>query len=315
MSSILLFSSGSRILSSKNGVGGILVLSASALTKVHPGAGRSPGVVDLPVVRDPLGYPFIPGSMIKGSLRSLAERKAQDKVRCLFGPDVSDPNKHAGALAFSDLYPLFVPAPSIEHGVVYLTSPALLSRAAALLREAGRTEIAESLEKLASGASRGPVFTGQTKNRRVSVGSLEFEIPETETMSRSNPEFPESLYNSLNPLYNTLPPKDRILVVPEEQAVLAVDAQLLRVARVRLDDTTKTVAKGGLWTEEYLPWGTLFLGAIFATGFKGSGCDKIGNPLLELVNIIKRNNNEETFSIVVGGKETVGSGLLRAKTI
>ncbi len=303
-------------MSGRNGVGGLLVLSASALTKVHPGAGRSPGVVDLPVVRDPLGYPFVPGSMIKGSLRSLAERRAQDKdrVKCLFGPDVSDPNKHAGALAFSDLYPLFVPAPSVEHGVVYLTSPALLSRAAALLREAGNTGIAESLESLASEASSGPVFTGSAGNCRVSVGSLEFKIKTSETKNTSLSNL-EQIYNGLNPLYSILSPKDRILVVPEEQAVLAVDAQLLRVARVRLDDTTKTVATGGLWTEEYLPWGTLFIGAIIATGFKGSACSKIGNPLLELVNILKKANNKEIFSVVVGGKETVGSGLLRAKTI
>ena len=36
---------------------------------VHPGAGRSPGVVDLPVVRDEAGYPYVPRSEVRGALK------------------------------------------------------------------------------------------------------------------------------------------------------------------------------------------------------------------------------------------------------
>ena len=290
--------------------GSIRLLSASALTKVHPGAGRSPGVVDLPVVRDPLGYPFIPGSMVKGSLRTIAERRGNgNSVVCLFGPDVESPEKHAGALAFTDLYPLLVPAASAEHGVVYLTSPYLLARAAALLREAGRSKVAEGLEKLAENAASAPVFTGGSG--RISAGSLELE----NVSQGASPKGLEELYKGLNPLYTVLPPKSRILVVPEDQAVLAIDAQLFRVARIRLDDNTKTVARGGLWTEEYIPWGTLFLGAVLDTGFRGRNCSGIGSPLETLHRILSQGAGPDGFSIIVGGKETVGSGLLRARLV
>src|SRR5689334_19752419 len=47
----------------------------TALTALRIGAGRATGVkgTDLPVVRDAIGLPYIPGSSFKGSLRSSVE--------------------------------------------------------------------------------------------------------------------------------------------------------------------------------------------------------------------------------------------------
>ena len=43
-----------------------------ARTALRVGAGRASGVVgnDLPVLRDALGHPFVPGASIKGTLRA-----------------------------------------------------------------------------------------------------------------------------------------------------------------------------------------------------------------------------------------------------
>ena len=286
------------------------ILVATALTKIHPGAGRSPGIVDLPVVRDPLGYPFVPGSMVKGPLRTLLTYRIgkPDLARCLFGPEVNDKEKFSGALAFTDLYPIFMPAASPGLGMVYVTTPSLLSRAAALLRYAGQSKIAGGLENLATEASGNPVFTGRINGGRVQVGGLEV----TSVRSASAPEGLEGLYNGLNPLYKGLPPSERLLVVPEDLGTLALDGLLLRLTRVRLDSLTKTVAHRGLWTEEYLPWGTLFLGAVVDTGFRGANCKGVVGD-----NAIAKLNNEVggDFYAVIGGKETVGSGLLRARIL
>ncbi|MEB3860131.1 MAG: RAMP superfamily CRISPR-associated protein, partial [Desulfurococcales archaeon] len=64
----------------------------SVLTPLHPGAGRSPGVVDLPIIRDSMNYPFIPGSELKGALKTLLGRKSNTisngKIDCKRKPEL-----------------------------------------------------------------------------------------------------------------------------------------------------------------------------------------------------------------------------------
>jgi CRISPR-associated protein Csm3 len=61
-----------------------LVLSGKveALTPIHIGSGkgeRDIGEVDLPILRQPSGVPYIPGSSLKGKVRSEAERIARKR--------------------------------------------------------------------------------------------------------------------------------------------------------------------------------------------------------------------------------------------
>jgi len=59
-------------------------------TGLHIGTGEhvSPGASDLPVAKDAVGHPFIPGSSLKGVLRSLAERLVSSltPVECPIDP-------------------------------------------------------------------------------------------------------------------------------------------------------------------------------------------------------------------------------------
>ncbi len=57
-------------LRSRHSLRGLLVLE----TGLHIGGGREQGATDSPVVRDPLGRPFIPGSSFKGAFRASVER-------------------------------------------------------------------------------------------------------------------------------------------------------------------------------------------------------------------------------------------------
>jgi len=252
---------------------GAALLLASALTKLHPGAGRSPGVVDLPVIRDPLGYPYIPGSQVKGSLKTrLAARQGAikenekkgatvdcDQAPCicyLLGGEPGQGNMGASAVQLGDLYPLLIPAPAANpEGVVFVTTPYLLTKTAATLRAAGITRDAEALEKAT--ASAGGKTQVSVKGVLVDghLYSLDQLLPTLANQVRG-----------LNPLYQLL--NKNILVVPDGHGRVLIDQLLPRVTRVKLNKLTKTVSGGGLWTEEYLPWGTLFLGAIFETGFK-----------------------------------------------
>jgi CRISPR-associated protein Csm3 len=66
--------------------------SIEAVTGLHIGAGRAPmavGGMDNPVVRDPLtDKPYIPGSSLKGKLRSLLEKKERLEQNQRMGTDV-----------------------------------------------------------------------------------------------------------------------------------------------------------------------------------------------------------------------------------
>ncbi|WP_156328029.1 RAMP superfamily CRISPR-associated protein [Pyrodictium delaneyi] len=92
---------------------------ASALTPLHPGAGRAPGVVDLPVQRDPYGYPLIPASSIKGALKTQAGQRRNcisggrvacsssdcRAVCCIFGPEPGEGDEGASAVSIIDFFP------------------------------------------------------------------------------------------------------------------------------------------------------------------------------------------------------------------
>ena len=60
------------------------VLFIHALTGLHPGSGTALGVVDLPVQRERhTQWPVIPGSSLKGILRSTCHASDEDRERVL----------------------------------------------------------------------------------------------------------------------------------------------------------------------------------------------------------------------------------------
>ena len=72
----------------------VQILSLYAETSLHPGSGSSTGVIDLPVQRERhTGFPIIPPTGVKGTLRQQAELlwpktdgKLHSTVSVLFGP-------------------------------------------------------------------------------------------------------------------------------------------------------------------------------------------------------------------------------------
>ena len=92
---------------------GILIIGY-AVTPLHPGAGRVPGVVDLPVQRDPMGYPMLYASSLKGALKAECARRSDvncfkddgridcDKCKlccCLFGGEPGEASEASGLLS------------------------------------------------------------------------------------------------------------------------------------------------------------------------------------------------------------------------
>ena len=62
------------------------ILGLLAETSIHPGAGRSMGVVDLPVAREAsTHYPVLVGSSLKGALKDKAAGTAPQDLSERFG--------------------------------------------------------------------------------------------------------------------------------------------------------------------------------------------------------------------------------------
>ncbi len=320
--------------STSTGTTGFEVLVASALTHIHIGIGRSPGVVDLPVVRDPLGYPYLPGQSLKGALKTMLARQKHcltsdgrvncskngcRKLCCIFGGEPGDTDA-TGAVTITDFYPLLVPVASLDKGVVYVTSPMLVSRAKALVELAKNRcwlgELVEGLNGIIDSGEDIVVIStssgaGETKDIYLYNRSYKARVKRLEATQQLQ-QILDGL-GQLNPVYKKLDiVNGRIVIVPEHMAKTIIEKSLVRLTRIRLKRTTKTVETGGLWTEEYLPHTTLFVGAFHDTGFRGKYCNDVNNALESLQDILRESIvREGTFSLVVGGKETVGKGLLR----
>lgn len=321
-------------------LGGYVLLGV-ALTPLHPGTGRSPGAVDLPVQRDSFGIPLVYASSLKGALKSKCVRElGADECKCLFGGDVGEGQYGGGAVSLVDLVPLAFPAPSPEMGYVYITSPMLLSKTLAILENVGGRagklrELREFVEGLL-GSSKFPVATFDSGVKSLTVVSASFEIgaPRSDLAKKV-----EEIFRELRPLAEELP--RRLLVVSDADLRYLVDKVLLRVTRVRLNYSTKTVATGALWTEEYIPYGTVFVTAVLVNPFTNAYCLKVAGRCggLSLEKCLEERLTGSSVSVedargnldaarkaasdllsrlladgvyvFVGGKETIGKGLMR----
>lgn len=102
-----------------------IVLGLLAETSVHPGAGRSLGVIDLPVARESAsGYPVIVGSSLKGSLRDAAELAwGKEATVGPFGD-----RDRAGDVLVSDARLLLLPVRSLASASFWITCPQVIER-------------------------------------------------------------------------------------------------------------------------------------------------------------------------------------------
>ncbi len=286
-----------------------------AVTHLHPGAGRTPGIVDLPVVRDNLGYPLVFAQSVKGALktRCMKEQKGNgSECKCFFGGEVGEGEKGAGAITILDLVPIAFPVASADRGFVYVASPVLLSRATAMLSILD-SPYASLFRKLAEEARNAALAgLGFKEGDTVYITTLELSVDKSISLDQATQELFNALVDTaatMHPMASAL--RDRLVVVGDDKAPSIIDKALLRVTRVRLTRDTKTVAQGALWTEEYIPQGTVFLTAVVASNYINEFCSNLCKDASECLEKAKKflNLNGE-LPVFIGGKETVGKGLI-----
>ncbi len=275
------------------------LLFIHALTGLHPGSGTALDVVDLPVQRERhTHWPIIPGSSLKGVMRAEYKRKDdKDNVLAAFGEADST---HAGAIAFSDARILAFPVRSLTGVFAWVTSGAVLTR------------LARDLSLV--GESRLPSVPTVERNEVACVGDSPLIAHDGHLMLE---EFEFSRSSSVDAREiaawigsRAVQDQGTVDRLSSHLAVLHDDdfTHFVRnatevVARVGLDAERKTVRKGALFYEEYLPAETLFYSLVMCSGSR-----RPGSQLASADAILEWLRGKAPKTLQIGGGETVGKG-------
>lgn len=295
--------------------GGLLFLHAE--TSLHPGAGTALGVIDLPIQRERhTGHPLIPASSLKGVLRDAFRRKirkdgetlsdanASPVLRVLFGKESQSGELHAGALGFGDARLLAFPVRSLKGVFAWVTCPAVLER---FLRDADFGGCSISLlvppvEALQCAAP--PQSPLRVEGGQIVLEEYVFSAPPSpdaeqvaKTLASFLPEAPA--YVSTRARFER-----SLAILSDDDFGHFVRHATEVVARIALDEATKTVSGKALFYQELLPPECLFYSVVLADGPRS----KEAGDLIDAHAIMKRFQNDLPAVLQVGGDETLGRG-------
>lgn len=279
---------------------------AIAETPVHAGTGAELGAVDLPIQRERhTELPTIHGSGLKGVLRATCEAKhGKDVTKALFGSKPPQPGQpeelEAGAIAVGDARLLLFPVRTVGPVFAWVTSPYCLARLRRDLEEI-RSEDAAKVPTRPVAETKAMVPEGNGFGKAVVLEEYELE-PQASGEVKTLAAFLQGLL-----------PSGRGMEFWQKllgEALVVVADDLLRdfcrhatevVTRVRLDSEKKTVEKGALWTEEYLPADSVMYSVI------GLASNRVS------LEAPWRKVQDLCGPLQIGGKETIGRGFLRTR--
>lgn len=301
---------------------------------LHAGSGRDVGAIDLPIQRERVThYPLVQSSGLKGALRAVCDartRKQDARVRFVFGPDTKTlkdekDGEHAGALSLGDARLLLFPVRSLAGVFAWTTSVDALERFrrdASAIKETLSCKDAQGKTIQWPPALDGPAKDGAlvTSSTALEAGDKivleEYAFTPDKTKSASVEAIASWLSNCALPTgseYNYWRKKlaSRLVILHEDAFRDFTQFATEVVTRVKLNDDTKTVDTGGLWTEEHLPVDTLLYAPLAATDARlprnqtalPSGWDGKAEDVLKFAQ-----QQLNGTRVQIGGDETVGRG-------
>lgn len=229
-------------------------------------------------------FPYIPSSSIRGRLRaSIEDKNLRER---LFGtelPSGEDATGQFEGLKQGDIWIgdgsiLWIPIPSLSHGVVWISSPMLLKRWAKFDREL--------LEKV-------PAKNSCSFYDSDSSVYLKDAILKADDLSNWQN------WQEFIPQDRQKTSIDRVLVLPDHHCATLIQMSLWRQVKIKLDDT-KTV-DGGFRYEEAIPADTLMY---FPWGINSAAKDSDGSKdsFLQILS--------DRHILQIGGQESLGRGFV-----
>ena len=291
------------------------ILLIKTITNLHVGTGKGSEVVDLPIQRDNYGFPTIYSSSLKGAIKSyIYFKEGKSIAELLFGPDES--GEFASTVALTDAYLLAFPARSLRGVYCYLTCPLLLRRFkeyADMVKYELDNEIKKLIEEGKTNVcDQSDAISIKRDNKEIIIINEELIL---ENLAKEN----------LSNLTKTLGLDKELIIIEDDDALQQVERSLIRLTRVKLNRSSKTV-ESGPWTEEYVPPKTVFFTTVFYSKPSTPLLNKMDkNVLLKHLQIediekieaatIKNYLNKNLKYLIIGGHETIGSGIVELKVL
>lgn len=260
-------------------------------TPLHVGAGASVGAIDQPVQRERhTGFPIIPGSSIKGVLRSTFQDQDQTVIDALFGKG-ADSDAQAGALSFGEARMVVFPVRSSKGAFAFAVSPLSLSR---LARDAGWSDLVIPEEPQEMHCLAGSKIVFDKKNS-VALEEYVFEC------SGSFPaDWEQRLTSLLSDAVLSSSAGRFVLLSNGDLSYFAVNACTVQ-QHVKINPETGTSVEHALFNEETVPSETLFYSPV-----------NILRPQLAANNPVFDTLTSE-YLLQFGGDGTTGLGFCTAK--
>ncbi|MEO0263510.1 MAG: type III-B CRISPR module RAMP protein Cmr4 [candidate division WOR-3 bacterium] len=238
-----------------------LVLTFYGQTSLHMGSGVSVSYIDNPIQREKhTDFPLLASSGIKGVIRELALRKWNDKekVNVVFGPEEGG-EEYASCISFTDAKILLYPVRSVKGVFAYITCPYVLNRFKNELKSNGKSDLSD----IPSLTNEDKIFVCRNSelkidNNKVTLEEFVFEIDNSKDIDglvgKISAYLPEEINSNLNTHFAIV--HDNVF---RDFVKYAIEIR----TRIRIDQTTGTVAEGALFTIELIPSESVFYGFLF----------------------------------------------------
>lgn len=305
------------------------------LTPTHAGVGRGLGYIDLPIDRDCVTkWPIIRGSAIKGVWRDWTEAnwatlagrlptgvthdEFMDRVFGRADDTQSEAMANSGALMPTDARLVCLPVRSFHGTFAWITSPLALQVLSRTLELAGSQppSVCSPDSDDTAFLTEGSKLVGDKRvfledldlNGQVEQAAGEWAKAIAGWVFPDDPDWQKTF-------------QQRFAVVPDAVFDYLCETGTEVHTRVRIDDDTKTVVEGALWTEEALPAETILAGLLQCDRIYGSNSGKLSPELIldvlaskadgEKDNLSPRAAAKKEVNLQVGGKATAGYGQVR----
>ena len=255
------------------------------LSPLHTGGTSQEGNL-LGIAREShTNLPYIPSSTIRGRLRSMTE--PIEKKRFLWGNEINDvqdgtsDNLTQGNVWVGDGSILWLPVPSLSHGVVWISSPMLLHRWARI-----------------SGV-KSKVPTPYSTNLDSKVVYLKDAILKQAESQLTNWQ----QWKNFIPNNSATEIVQRVMVLPDQHCQTLIQMSLWRQVKIKLDQH-KSV-DGGFRYEEAIPPDTLIY---FSWGTTSSNTNTVNKASSDFQALLSK---EESAILQIGGQESLGRGFVQ----
>lgn len=289
------------------------MLYLHALSRVHSGTGQSTDVIDLPIAREKVyGWPYLPGSSIKGVLRDACDPGATPsdpavtrRFESAFGPPTDRADEGAGQLWFLDAHLLCLPVRSFAGVFAWVTCPLALKR---WRRDHGRAGLGELPVLTEIPDDEGillpspPGRDGSALTRDGKVYLEDYDLQASDSLSAASiaeriagDVFADDEWRAIF--------KSRFGVIHDDLFSMLAETATDVDARIRLNEGSKTVARGALWYEESAPAESIFACPVLAAPRNGMSDDELFGVIAPALARL----------LQIGGNAGVGRGLVEAR--